>query len=159
MSLLLLLAAEPAVEKPHPLIDIDWTALIQFGIFLVMAAVLWQFVFKPFFAVQAERTRRIDGAKADAKSMQARATAIITDYEERLVRAKQKGAEERLKLRAEGQAVERDVLARAREIGQKALDEARGRAEAQKAAARAQLAAESQVIGRRIAARVLGREV
>ena len=155
----LLLAAEPAVEKPHPLIDIDWTAIVQFGIFLAVAAVLWIFVFKPYLAVQAERNRRIDGAKADAKAMQDRAAAIISDYEERLVRAKQKGADERLKLRAEGQAVEREVLARAREIGQKALDEARGRAEAQKAAARAQLAAESQVIGHRIATRVLGREV
>lgn len=156
--LLLATLLEP-VEKPQPLIDIDWTVFIQFGIFLVMAAVLWQLVFKPYLAVQAERTRRIDGAKADARAMQERATAIIADYEERLVKAKQKGADERLKLRGEGQAVEREVLARAREIGQKALDEARAHAEVQKAAARAQLAAESQVIGRRIAARVLGREV
>ena len=51
-------------SKPHPLIDIDWTALIQFGIFLVMmAAAVLGWCSNRFFAVQARRTSRIDGAK------------------------------------------------------------------------------------------------
>jgi F-type H+-transporting ATPase subunit b len=150
---------EPVAEKSQPLIDIDWTVFIQFGIFLVMAGVLYSMVFKPYLRNLEERTRRIDGAKADARSMQERASAIIADYEQKLIRAKQRGAEERLKLRAEGQAYEREVLGRARAIGQKALEEARQRAESQREAARKQLAVETQVTASRIAARVLGREV
>jgi F-type H+-transporting ATPase subunit b len=150
---------EPVVEKQIPLIDLDWTVLVQFGLFLVMLAVLWTLVWKPFLAVQEERSRRIDGAKVDARGMQERATAIIADYEDKLVRAKQRGAEERIKLRAEGQAYERDVLGSAREVGQKALDAARQKSEAEREVARKILAADAQLIGQRVATRILGREV
>ena len=158
-SLAMVLIEGPFVEKPNPLIDMDWTVLVQFGIFLVMAAVLNALVFKPYFRVLDERGRRIEGARTDAQHMQEKAAAIITDYEERLLKAKQRGAEERKKLRDEGQAHEREVLGKAREIGQQGLEAARKKSEADRQAAREKLLAESQVIGRRIASRVLGREM
>lgn len=148
-----------AAEKAQPLIDIDATVFIQFGIFLVMAAVLWATVFKPYLGIQAERERRIDGARRDARTMADRAQAMTADYEAQLLRAKKRGADERLRLRDEGRAHEQQVLSKAREIGQKALEEAQRKAETQRQAAREKLTAESQVIGRRIAARILGREV
>lgn len=155
MALAPLLAA---AEQPPPLIDLDATIFIQFGIFLVMMAVLYRFVFKPFFEVQDERERRIDGAKRDAEAMQARATAITTDYEARLILAKQRGAQERLKLRGEGQAEERELLAQTRATGQKAMEEAMVSARQQEAQARAALLAESAEIGRQVVGRILGRD-
>jgi F-type H+-transporting ATPase subunit b len=158
MILSSLLAAE-AAEKAQPLIDIDGTVFIQFGIFLVTMAVLWTLVFKPYLAVQEERGRRIDGARRDATTMQERAQGMMNDYEARLLEAKRHGADERRKLRGEGEAYEREVLARAREVGQKALGEAMATANAQRDAARTRLLADAQTIGRQIASRVLGRQV
>ena len=157
--MLLSVLASATVEKSQPLIDIDWTVLVQFGIFLVMALVLWALVFKPYLAVQEERGRRIDGAKHDATAMQENAASMMRDYDAQLVKAKQRGAEERLKLRAEGQAHEREVVAKARTVGQAALAAAKADAATQREAARAKLAAESQAIGHRIATRILGREI
>ncbi len=39
----------------HPLIDIDGTVLIQFGIFLVMAFFATQWLFKPYMRMRDER--------------------------------------------------------------------------------------------------------
>src|SRR5205823_5721934 len=110
---------------------------------VVMGLVLTWFVFKPYLRVQDERRKRIDGARGDAKSMQERAASMIVDYEARLTRAKQRGAAERLKLRAEGQSYERDLLARARDAGQQALGDAMRSADAQRTIARDRLLAES----------------
>ena len=155
--LTVLLAA--AAEKAPPLIDIDATVFIQFGIFVVMAIVLYSLVFKPYFAVQDLRGKRIQGARTEAGEMQNRAQAMMSDYEAKVLRAKQKGAEQRLGLRAEGQNVEREVLAEARAVGQKALKESRERSEKQRTEARTQLLAESQSIAQQIASRILGRQV
>ena len=147
-----------AVEKPVPLVDIDATVFVQFGIFLTMAAALSALVFRPFLRVREERTRRIDGARDEARGMEERAAAALADCEARLGRAKQRGAEERLRLRAEGQAREREVISLAREAGQKALAEAQTRAAAQRDAARGPLLVEAEQIARRIVAKVVGRE-
>ena len=148
-----------AAEHAPPLIDIDGTVFIQFAIFLVMMGVLYTLVFKPFFTVRDERVRRIDGAKKDATGMQERATAMIADYEARLLKARQRGADERLKLRAEGQAHEREVLGRARAAGQQAMGEAMTKARAQEAEARTRLTADAQKIAHDVAGRILGRQV
>jgi F-type H+-transporting ATPase subunit b len=148
-----------AVEKPTPLIDIDGTVFIQFAIFVVMAAVLHALVFRPYLRLQERRAQRIDGARSEGKAMQERAHAILIEYETQLTRAKQRGAEERMRLRGEGQEHERQVLARAREVGQQALAEARARAAAQRESARARLMTESAGIASAIASRILGRNL
>lgn len=154
MTLAPLLAA---AEQSPPLIDLDATIFLQFGIFVVLMGVLHTFVFKPFFAVQDERDKRIAGARKEAEAMQGRATAIIADYEARLIQAKQRGAQERLKLRAEGQAHEREVLGEARAAGQKAMTAALETARAQQGAARSQLLADAPAVAREVVSRILGR--
>lgn len=148
-----------AAEKSQPLIDIDGTVFIQFAIFLVMMGVLHWFVFKPYLKVQAERGRRIGGARADAEAMQERAAAMLADYEQRFLVARQKGAEERTRLQAEGRAYERDVLAQAREAGQRAFAAAQERVRKERETARARLLAESQAMAEQVASRILDRKV
>jgi F-type H+-transporting ATPase subunit b len=154
MTLLPLLAA---AEQSPPLIDLDGTIFLQFGIFVAMMAILYRFVFRPFFAVQDERSRRIEGARSDADAMQTRSTTMIADYEARLIQAKQRGAEERLRLRAEGTAHENEVIGKARAAGQAAMSQALDRARAQETEARTRLLADSQSIAREVVARILGR--
>src|SRR5947208_3579539 len=107
-----------AAEKAAPLIDIDGTVLVQLAIFLVMMAVLYGLVFRPYLRVRDERERGIGGARGEAKAMEERASAIAVDYEGKLAKARQRGGEERARLRAEGQAREREVVGRAREEAQ-----------------------------------------
>jgi F-type H+-transporting ATPase subunit b len=148
-----------AAEASPPLIDIDGTVFVQFAIFVVMMAVLRVLVFKPFFAVQDERHRRIEGARKEALAMEERATAITADYEAKLTEARRRGADERIKLRSEGQAHEREVLAAARARSAKAMEEAMAHARVEEAEARARLAGDAQSIAHEVATRVIGRPI
>jgi F-type H+-transporting ATPase subunit b len=152
---LTLLAAAP--HEP-PMIDIDGTVFLQLGVFLVLLAILHTFLFRPYLQVREARARGIDGARAEARTMEERASGIVSDYEARLTKAKQRGAEERLKLRAEGQAHERQVLAAAREAAQKEVGAAREKAKKEEDAARATLSAEVPAVAKSIATRILGRQ-
>jgi F-type H+-transporting ATPase subunit b len=153
------LLALHAEEAPPPLIDIDGTILVQFVLFLTMLAILSRVLFRPYLKMREQRHQGIEGAKDAAKAMDARAHAIVADYDARLSRAKQRGNEERATLRQEGAAHERQVLGKARDQAQRALEEARKQVVDQATTARATLGAESTALARKIAGKILGREL
>lgn len=155
MHALLLLAAEKAV----PLIDIDGTVFVQLGIFLVLMGVLYVLVFRPYLKVRDDRGQAIEGARGEAKTMEEKAATSRADYDARLLKAKQRGADERLKLRAEGVAHEQKVLAAARAASQQEIDRARGVAKGAEETARRSLLADAATVGKTIASRLLGRQV
>ncbi len=155
-ALTLLAAAE---EAPPPLIDLDWTVAIQFGLFLIMFFVLNQFLFQPYLKMREERGKSIEGAKQDAKKMDEQARATIADYDAKMSRAKQRGAEERALKRSEAAAREGQLLVAAREEAQKAMQAARMRVSIQTQQARTKLEAESDALARMMAQKILGREV
>jgi F0F1-type ATP synthase membrane subunit b/b' len=105
------------------------------------------------------RHHSIDGAKAEAKAIDERARAIVADYDARFARAKLRGGEERARLRQEGATHERQVLGKARDEAQRALEDARGKVAADAKTARARLEAEASALARKIASRIIGREV
>jgi F-type H+-transporting ATPase subunit b len=156
---LLILAAAEAEEKAPPLIDIDATVFIQFVIFLATLALLRSVLFKPYLALRAEREDRIDGERRRAKEMESRAGERLKDYEARLQRAKQLGADERVKRREEATRREREILDGARAEAQKHIDAAAATLATQRDAARQGLLAQSRTVGRQVAAKILGREV
>src|SRR6476620_8968676 len=89
-------------EGPPPLIDIDGTLFVQFGLFVVMLFVLSRVLFRPYLKLRDLREKSIDGARAEAAEMDVRAKKIVADYDENLQKARLRGAEERLRLRQEG---------------------------------------------------------
>jgi F-type H+-transporting ATPase subunit b len=139
-------------EAPPPLIDLDATVLLQFGLFVLMYILLRYVLFAPYLRMRADRDRGIAGARADAR-------AIVTDYDARLGRAKQRGADERARVRSEAATRERSILGVARDEAGKALDEARAKIAGDAATARAQLEAQSLALARTMAKKILGREV
>jgi F-type H+-transporting ATPase subunit b len=153
----LLIAAQE--EAPPPLIDIDGTLIVQFVLFLIMLAVLSRVLFRPYLALRDARHKGIEGAREEAAQLQERAGQVNADYEGKLVKARQRGNEERQKLRSEGAAYERQVLGAARDEAQKALETARARIAGETAAAREKLQAESKTLARQIVTKILGREV
>jgi F-type H+-transporting ATPase subunit b len=146
-------------EATPPLIDVDGTLFVQFALFLIMLAVLSRSLFRPYLKLRDERHKSIEGAREEAGKMQERARGVNADYDAKLTRARQRGAEERQRLRAEGAIHERQVLGAARDEAHKALTEARTRIGAEAESARELLTKESTVLARQIVKKILGREV
>jgi F-type H+-transporting ATPase subunit b len=142
-----------------PLIDLDGTVLLQFAIFVTMVIVLHTLVFRPYLKVRQEREKGIEGAREEARGMEERATAAAVEMEAKINKAKQRGEQERLHLRAEAAAYGRQVLGAAREAAQKAVTSARAQARAEEQTARTRLLAEAEPLAREAARRILGRAV
>jgi F-type H+-transporting ATPase subunit b len=147
-----------AQEAPPPLIDLDGTVFVQFAFFVIMLIVLSRFLFKPYLKMRDARHKGIEGAREEASAMQERAQKTNADYDAQLTRARQRGAEERARLRGEGAVYERQVLGAARDESQKTLDAARGKIASDAGAARDKLAAESTALAKQIVKKILGRE-
>ena len=77
-----------SVASSAPLIDIDLTVFIQFGLFLVMLAVSNKLLFKPYLALRERRAEGIEGARAEADRMTAEADAKLAEYERQLATAR-----------------------------------------------------------------------
>ena len=145
-------------EGPPPLIDIDGTLFVQFGLFVIMLIVLSRTLFRPYLKLRDARHKGIEGAREEAASMQERAQKTNADYDAQLTRARLRGAEERARLRGEGAIHERQVLGAARDESQKQLDAARGKITADADKARQALTVESTALAKQIVKKILGRE-
>jgi F-type H+-transporting ATPase subunit b len=140
-------------------LDFDLTILIHMAAFTVLVVVLKPLLFDPLLNLFEERERRTEGAKLLARKMDERAGEILRRYDVELATVRAAAAEEREKLRAEGQRLEAQILAEARAEAAKVLEQGKVRIESERRATRAELAGKTQEIARDIAARVLGREV
>jgi F-type H+-transporting ATPase subunit b len=156
-ALVFLLQAAPVSHEPQ-LIDLDGTVLVQFGIFLLLALVLYQFLWKPYLRVRGERVTRVEGYRQDAVKMDADAAERLAKAEIALNAARREGTGERAKARAEAQTREAAVLAEANAEAQKTLAAARARLEETLKAERAKLDAQTREVAATAARRILGRE-
>jgi F-type H+-transporting ATPase subunit b len=147
------------IASGHPLIDIDLTVFVQFGLFLVLFWVSNKLLFQPYLQLRERRKQGIDGAREEADRMTASADAKLADYEKQLAGARNRANEEGRKLRAEAAAHEKDVTEKARAEAQKAIDEAAAKMRQETEAARLQLLPQANTLARQIASKLLGREV
>ena len=160
MSSALFLLSTVAPQSPEPqLIDLDGTAFVQFGLFLLLMLVLRQFLWRPYLKVLGERTTRVDGYKQEAVRLDAEAAERLAKAEAALAEARRVGAGERVEARAAAHKREQEVLAAANATAQKTLAEARARVTASLTAERAKLQQTAAEIGAQAARKILGREV
>lgn len=143
----------------HPLIDIDWTILLQFGLFVAMFFLANKLLFQPYLALREKRIAGIDGARAEAERMNAEAEAKLVDYEHKLTAARNKAADEVRVVRAEASAHEQEVTDKSRKAAQESMNAATAKVKAETEAARAELASRAELIARQMAKQLLGREV
>lgn len=159
-SLPLLLETTAAARSHAPqLIDIDGTVFVQLGLFLVLAVILNQFLWKPYLRVRHERVTRVDGYRKDAARMEVDAAERLSRVEARMAEARRVGSGERARARAEAQAHEQKLVADAQAAAQRTLKAAGGRLDAMVAAERVRLQAGATDIAREAATRILGRQV
>lgn len=148
-----------AAAGEHPLIDIDLTILIQFGLFVLMALVATRLLFRPYLKMREERSAGIDGAQREAKELSAEADARLSDYESKLAAARDRALEEQRKIRAEAAAHQREVTDKARTQATTALEEARVEVRKQTETARAELMPKADALAQDMVSRLLGRQV
>ena len=143
----------------HPLIDIDWTVVVQFGLFLALFAIANRFLFQPYLQLRERRRAGIEGAREEADRMTAEADAKLASYEKEIAMARERAGEEGRKIRREGIVLEQKVTAAARAEAQAAIEEAQATMRRETDAARAQLMPQAEALSRAISAKLLGREV
>ena len=126
------------------LVDIDATAIVQFGFFIALVLVLPKLIFDPLLARLEQRDARTDGARAEAKSLLKEADEQVVVYERAMAQQKQQALAERAVARNAAQREANELLAKVRaetnrkiEAGIAAMrseaDKARGAIEAEAA--------------------------
>jgi F0F1-type ATP synthase membrane subunit b/b' len=148
-----------SVAEGHPLIDIDWTVLLQFGLFIAMFVLANKLLFQPYLALRERRIAGIDGARAEAERMNAEAEAKLVDYEQKLATARNKAADEQRAVRAEASKHQQEVTDKSRKAATDAMNASAAKVKAETEAARVELASRAAAIAGQMAKQLLGREV
>jgi F-type H+-transporting ATPase subunit b len=159
MNNISLVVAAASGHKPPPLVDIDATVFIQFGIFLVLLVVLTKLVFKPYLAMRAERQLNIEGAREEAERSGTAADEKIARYEEEVARTRREAASVRGEIRGQGEARAGELLGEAQAKARGKVAEVRAQLEKSTQAAQLALRTRADQMGRQIASKLLGREV
>lgn len=140
-------------------VDFDLSFLAQVALFALFLMLIKPILFDPMMRLFEERDRRTDGARADARKMDARAAELIARYEGELESVRREAAKDRDVLRAETLKLEAQILEEAKQEAAKILDEGRARITKEVATLRTELEAARPALAEQIASRLLGREV
>jgi F-type H+-transporting ATPase subunit b len=140
-------------------VDMDASLLVPMALFLVLLFVLKPTLFDPMMRLFEEREKRIEGTRREASKEDERSAKALAKYEAILAKAREAGAAEREKLRAEAAKKEAVMTAEVRDATSATLEGGRASAVGEVKAAREKLHADAKMLGREIATRVLGREV
>jgi F-type H+-transporting ATPase subunit b len=141
------------------IIDLDGTVFVQLAMFVIAFIALYVLVFKPMVALLDARDVAIEGAKDEAKHLDAEVLEKQASFEAQLKRVQSTAGEERERLRAEGQELERKLLETVRVETTQLLNDAKAQLDSESVTARSELVAQRPELARIIASRVLGREV
>jgi|HubBroStandDraft_1064217.scaffolds.fasta_scaffold76637_2 F-type H+-transporting ATPase subunit b len=153
-----LLAA--GVAAPQAIsVDFDATFLVQVVLFVGLTLFLKPYLFDPMLNLFEERERRIDGAKMQARKIDAKSASALADYEAAMAKARATANAERDKIRAEAVKHEQEILASVRASAAKTIDDGKRAALAEADRVRTTLKGEAVTLARELAGRVLGREV
>lgn len=140
-------------------VDFDLTFLAQFVLFAAFITVLKPLLFDPLLRVFEEREKRTEGAKKEAREMDAEAGDLGKRYDAALEKVRQEAGRDREKLRGETAALEARIMAEAREESAKILEIGKARIATDVAALRTELDRARPELAAQIASRILDREV
>ena len=140
-------------------IDFDLTFLAQLVLFAAFVSLLKPLLFDPLLRVFEERERRTEGAKKEAREMDAEAGAILSRYETELAKVRLQAGIEREKLRVETARLEATIMAEARADAARILEAGKARIAAEVAELRKELEQQKPELAAQIASRIIGREM
>lgn len=142
-----------------PVVDVDGTIFIQAGIFLLLMAILYPLLFKPWLATQQRREQAITGTTAAASDLRARADEEGRRYEARLAEARARAAGIRSDAVKVSEGERQRALAEARAVAGDETAALRQRLDREAEEARTTLATRVEELAQDIATKLLGRTV
>jgi F-type H+-transporting ATPase subunit b len=140
-------------------LDLDLTFLAQFVLFTTFIVILKPLLFDPLLHVFEERERRTEGAKKEAREMDAKAGELLVRYEAELEKIRHEASLERDRLRAETAKLEATIMTEARAETARILEAGKTRIAGEMAAMREELTRSQPALAAEIASRILDREV
>jgi len=140
-------------------ISIDFTIVIQFINFFLLIFLLNLILYRPLRKLIEERRATVDGGHGRARELEGQIEEKMARYQERLLEARSKGAQERAALRGEAQAEESKMLGVAREKALEKVQKMNASIANEAAAARDALKKETEAMAAQVASKVLGREL
>ena len=147
----------PLLVAATPVVDIDGTFFVQGGLFLLMVLVLRPTLFEPWLAAQQARHEAIEGARAEAERLEAKARELSDAYDRKVAEARERAARERSRIQREEEARRDAAIRAAREAAEAEVLETRLRLTREAEEARKQLAAQADTLAKEILERILGR--
>jgi F-type H+-transporting ATPase subunit b len=140
-----------------PVVDIDGTIFVQGALFLLLMAVLWPLLFKPWLDTQARRAEAIEGAIVKAKDVRRHADEMVIEHDTKLAAARDRANDLRADVRRAEETAQEKRLAVARTEAAEQAEVARTRIAEQAEVARAALAGRVDGLAQDIVTRLLGR--
>lgn len=152
-------ALDQAWELPTAaagLVDVDATAIVQFGFFIALVLVLPKLVFEPLLARFEQREARTEGARADARRMLKEADEQVAVYEKAMTDEKQRALAERAAARNAAQREANELISKIRAETNAKIDAGIATLRAEGDKARAAVEGEANQIAALITAKIVG---
>ncbi len=140
-------------------IDLDASFLIQSVLFWIAFFALRSLVFQPVMKLIDAREKAIEGARAEARDIEASAKGKADAFDDEMRRVKAAASSERERLRQEGVTLERSILDKVRKETQDMVTAKSADLADEATQARQRIAGEVPMLARAIATKLLGREV
>ncbi len=142
-----------------PLIDFDYTLLVQFGLFLVMSLLATKWLFRPYLKLRQDREDGIEGAREQAIKTQEKADNLLSDYNSRLASARNRAAEERRAIQVDAASQQRALTESAEAQFAEKITTAKQTLDGQVAVANSELANSVDNLATAITEKLLGRKI
>ena len=141
------------------MIELNQSLIIQIVNFIIFLFILNYLIFKPVVRVLNERRERIDGTMEKAQLLEAEVQKKLEEYEQRIEEAKSQAANEKERLRRQGESISKEMVEKARKELARDIPIIRKQIAGETDRARRELEKMAQEMARDVACRVLGREI
>ena len=155
-----LVSVAAEAEEHHPsIVNIDFTFVLQAINFIILALVLYRFLFKPLTQFMEKRAEGIRHSLEEAKRARDEVVAARAEYEESLRTARQEAAALRQRMEREIEQERERLVHASREESQRMISQARSEIEQEVRRARAELRSEAVNVSLTAAERLVRRSL
>ncbi len=139
------------------MINLNYTILIQMIIFIALVIIMNKIFYQPIFQVLDERKNLIDGNRKQAEELTQKTEALLSEYEKKLVEARQKAVAMVNEARMMAQEEQKEAIVKARAEMERSLAELKAQLEKEKEEARKVLRQTANLLAVLIAEKLVGR--
>ena len=141
------------------MISVDFSLVVQIALFLVLWSILRKVLFGPVGRLMAERERRTEGTRAEARSMTEEGKELQAQYDAAIANARAEGEAIKGEIREEALKARNAIVSQGREAAARKVQEMREEVRRELEAARGVAAQDAETLAHQMAEKVLGRKL